>query len=100
MLRPSGGSVERHHQGLQDNLILLQLNEGALYPNLICYLGGVFAGYALSFFIYLCGVVNRFNIKELTSKLSDSSAPHPFACGSDEVCYCEESPDCIKKQQD
>jgi len=24
--------------------------------------------------------------------------PEPFACGSEEVCYCEESKDCKKKK--
>jgi hypothetical protein len=24
-------------------------------------------------------------------------APHPFSCGSDEICYCDKSKDCKKK---
>jgi len=28
----------------------------------------------------------------------DFDIPEPFACGSDEICYCEESNDCIKKK--
>jgi hypothetical protein len=26
------------------------------------------------------------------------STPHPFGCGTDEVCYCEEAPDCKKRE--
>jgi len=29
---------------------------------------------------------------------ADSTAPDAFSCGSDEVCYCEKSKDCIKKR--
>jgi len=28
----------------------------------------------------------------------DYNVPEPFACGSDEVCYCEEAKDCKKKR--
>lgn len=30
--------------------------------------------------------------------LFKTNTPHDFSCGSDEVCYCEKAPDCIKKQ--
>lgn len=28
----------------------------------------------------------------------DYNVPEPFGCGTDEVCYCEKSKDCIKKR--
>jgi hypothetical protein len=35
------------------------------------------------------------HLKEHTTTLD---APDDFACGSDEVCYCEKAKDCIKKK--
>ena len=31
-------------------------------------------------------------------RISKFDIPEPFACGSDEVCYCDESKDCKKKR--
>jgi hypothetical protein len=36
-----------------------------------------------------------YHLKENTTTLD---APDDFACGSDEVCYCEKAKDCIKKK--
>jgi hypothetical protein len=29
----------------------------------------------------------------------DMTAPHPFECGSDEVCHCKDSPNCMKDEK-
>lgn len=32
------------------------------------------------------------------SRYTDSYVPHPFGCGTDEVCHCDVSEDCLKKK--
>lgn len=32
------------------------------------------------------------------TKYTRVDTPHPFSCGSDEVCNCAESPNCMKDE--
>jgi hypothetical protein len=46
--------------------------------------------------IIILGIVSMYAMLVRISKL-EFDVPEPFACGSDEVCYCDESKDCKKK---
>ena len=48
--------------------------------------------------IIILGIVSMYAMLVRISKLDfNFDIPEPFACGSDEVCYCDESKDCKKK---
>jgi hypothetical protein len=49
--------------------------------------------------IYLVLLVGCIALAFILYNISfDFDVPEPFACGGNEVCHCEESNDCIKKE--
>tara|TARA_R110000796_G_scaffold45496_3_gene110041 strand:+ start:453 stop:608 length:156 start_codon:yes stop_codon:yes gene_type:complete len=47
--------------------------------------------------IIILGIVSMFGALIRIVRF-EFDVPEPFACGSDEVCHCDESKDCKKKR--
>jgi hypothetical protein len=52
----------------------------------------------------MTGIIILLGIVLLVSMLHriagiDTTAEHPFSCGSDEVCYCSKSENCKKREE-